>query len=303
MSSTLPNGAGSEEPDGAPAPRSRAHRPATSALSVADAAALRRLGLEAVGFVLGTVVLQVASSVGAGTVGGPYGTQGWYGGTGAAGASGFTSYPCVHVMGFGADHWGFNAEDRSYAASVGSGYATAVARLTEEARSLGAHGVVGIQMDVGDFVGGWSTWTFRATGTAVVIRGAQAPHEPFTTNVNGTHLERLVALGLAPARLVSGVGACYVRPNCRTRGDLMAPGGVDQIPQAVGVARNRARATVREAASHSGEGVVQTDWTDRRLPAWGEGWIQSAVALGTAVRRFGPRQVPAAPRAVVPLRP
>ncbi len=277
-------------------------RPRTSALSVAEAAAVRRLGLEPVGMVLGTIVLQVVSSVAgsAGFGGGPSAMAGW--GGGPAGGS-YTSYPCVHMMGAAAEHWGFNAEDAGYASSVGSGFATAVARLVEEAKALGAHGVIGVRVDVGDLVGGWSTWTFRATGTAVALPGSPVPSEPFTTNASGTHVERLVAMGLAPARLVTGVGACYVRPNCRTRGDLLAPGTIDQIPQAIDVARDRARAAVREAARHHGQGVVHTDWTDRRLPSWGEGWIQSAVAIGTAVRRFGPRQAPAAPRPVVPLRP
>lgn len=251
--------------------------------------------------VLGTVVMQVVSSVngpGVTVAAAPLAPS-----APAVDRSGssFTRYPCAHFMGGGPDHWGFNAEDAGFSSSVGSGYATALARLTDEARALGAHGVVGVRVEVGELGGGWSTWTFRAVGTAVVHAGSPTLPTPFTTNASGPHLERLVALGMAPVTLVSGVGACYVRPNCQTRGDIMTVGRIDQIPQALGIARGRARAAVRSAARLAGHGVVNTEWADRRLPAWGEDWIQTVVALGTVVRRFGARQQDAAPQAVVPL--
>lgn len=270
--------------------------PATSALSVAQAAALRRLGLVPAGFVMGTAVMQVVSGVGgAGALGG-----GGYGG----GLRGGTQFPCAHMMGFGTEHWGYNAEDLAYASSVSQGYDLALQRLREEASQAGAHGVVGVELTVGDLVGGYSTWTFRATGTAVTLPRAPLPKAPFVTNATGQHVERLMALGLAPAALVTGVGACYVQPNCRTRGDPTVPGPVEQAPHALGVARGRARGVLHDAARrHGGDGVVHTWFGDRRIPGWGEGWIQTAVATGTVVRRFTTARVPAAPQPVVPLRP
>jgi len=293
-------GAGGSNPDVGPAARAPARsRPPSSNLTVAQTGALRRLGLVPAGFVLGTVVMQVVSSAGANTYGG--GMGGGY--AGAAGGGAVARYPCAHMMGYGADHWGYNIEDLAYAASLSYGYETAIARLRDEARDLGAHGVVGIELTVGDLIGGYASWTFRATGTAVTLPGAPPPNEPFTTTVTGQHLERLIALGFAPVVLVTGVGACYVRPNCRTRGDITVPGPVDQISHAIGVARDRARTALHDAARHRGDGAVDTQWADRRSPAWGEGWIQTAVATGTIVRRFDTARIPAAPRPVVPLRP
>ncbi len=292
-------------PNDPPAPGSTGaarRRPTTSNLSVAQSGALRRLGLAPAGFVLGTVVMQVVSSAGAaagyGTLGGGYGAFGTTGPSRAA-----ARYPCAHMMGYGADHWGYNIEDTAYAASLSYGYETAVTRLRDEARTLGAHGVVGIELTVGDLVGGYASWTFRATGTAVVLVNGPPPGEPFTTGITGQHLERLIALGYAPATLVTAVGAMYVQPNCRTRGDFTVPGPVDQIPQAIGAARDRARSVLHQAATVHGDGVVDTRWSDRRSPAFGEGWIQTAVAIGTVVRRFDTDRTPAAPRPVVPLRP
>lgn len=285
-------------------------RPPSSNLTVAQSGALRRLGLVPAGFVLGTVVMQVVSSGGAGNYGAGMGMGGLGGGYSAFGGSGIGTqagavarYPCAHMMGYGADHWGYNVEDVAYGASLSHGYETAVSRLRDEARELGAHGVVGIELTVGDLVGGYATWTFRATGTAVTLPGAPPPAEPFTTTITGQHLERLIILGFVPVTLVTGVGACYVRPNCRTRGDYTVPGPVDQISHALGVARDRARSALHAAAQQSGDGAVDTRWSDRRSPAFGEGWIQTAVATGTIVRRFADARIPAAPRPVVPLRP
>lgn len=290
------------DPSSPSAPEVPRRRPATSSLTVAQSGALRRLGLVPTGFVLGTVVMQVVSSAGAA---GGYGTMaGGYGAFGTTGPSRAAArYPCAHMMGYGADHWGYNIEDTAYAASLSYGYETAVNRLRDEARTLGAHGVVGIEMTVGDLVGGYASWTFRATGTAVTLVDGPPPGEPFTTGISGQHLERLIALGYAPATLVTAVGAMYVQPNCRTRGDFTVPGPVDQIPQAIGAARDRARSVLHQAATAHGDGVVDTRWSDRRSPAFGEGWIQTAIAIGTVVRRFDTDRAPAAPRPVVPLRP
>lgn len=283
----------------APAPRTP---PPTSASTVAEAAALRRLGLVPAGFVMGTAVLQVVSSaggMGGSMVGGGLGTP-----YALARPAGTTSFPCAHAYGFGGEHWGFNMEDPGYAGSVAAGYELVVTRLLEEARQCGAHGVVGVDLSVGTLVGGTTAWTFRAVGTAVTMPDAPLPPAPFATTANGQHLERLVTLGMVPVALVTGVGACYVQPNCRTRGDPTVPGVVDQVPHAVDVARQRARQSLIDAVHrHGADGVVATDWRDRRMAAWGEAFIQSAIGTGTAVRRFAPPDRTAAPRPVVPLRP
>jgi uncharacterized protein YbjQ (UPF0145 family) len=287
-------GTGTMRPDGRP--------PATSASTVAEAAALRRLGLVPAGFVMGTAVCQVVSSaggMGGGLAGGGPGSP-----YGLLQPPGATTFPCAHAYGFGGEHWGLNLEDAGYATSVGNGFELVVTRLVEEARALGAHGVVGVDLSVGLLVGGSTAWTFRAVGTAVAMPGRPPPPSPFATTASGQHLERLIALGLVPVALVTGVGACYVQPNCRTRGDPTVPGVVDQLPHAIDLARQRARQTLRAAVHHHGaDGVVATDWQDRRVPAWGEAFIQSAVATGTAVRRFAAPARLAPPRPIVSLRP
>ncbi len=275
-----------------------AGRPTTSNLSVAEAAALRRVGLAPVGFVMGSAVVQLVSGV----TGQMYSAWGGFG----MGGGYSQSYACSHTYAMVTnvnEHFGFNAENVVLASSIALGYELALTRLQAEAAQIGAHGVIGVDLRFEDLVGGYGTATFLATGTAVVHPGTPALPAPFSTNASGQHFERLVAQGFVPAGISVGVGMVYVQPNCRARGNLTAVGANSQIPEAMSVARTRAReALVAEAHQHA-EGVVHTIWTDRRISRYGESWNQMALAIGTAVRRFSEEHEPVMPRLVVPLRP
>jgi hypothetical protein len=123
------------------------------------------------------------------------------------------------------------------------------------------------------------------------------------TNASGQHFERLIALGYVPAGLAVGVGAVYVQPNCQARGDFTVGGPNRQIPSAIAVARSRARGSLAATAHRVGDGVVHTDWTDRRVRRYAESWDQLTIAVGTSVRRYSHEAEPLTPRPVVPLRP
>ena len=275
----------------------------TSDLSVAEAAAVRRVGLVPAGFVMGTAVMQLVA--GGGQLAGGWamaGMTGMMGGT----PRGYEAYPCAHgfgLVGSTAEHYGFNVEDAVLEASLTMGYTTVLDRLRHEAAGLGAHGVVGVELFYENAVGSMGAATFFARGTAVVHRGTDAPAAPFLTNASGQHFERLVALGYVPAGLAVGVGAVYVQPNCQARGDVTVVGPIRQLPRAIALARGRARAELAGCAHQLGEGVVHTDWSERRLSRYGESYDQLTVAVGTAVRRFHRQPGPQAPRPVLPLRP
>jgi hypothetical protein len=179
----------------------------------------------------------------------------------------------------------------------------AIDRLHDEATELGAHGVVGVDLFFENLVGSTGTATFFARGTAVVHPGTEPLPSAFLTNASGQNLERLIALGYVPAGIALGVGSVYVQPNCQARGDFTVPGANRQIPAAIGVARSRARASLAAMGHRMGEGVVHTDWSDRRVNRYGESWDQLTVAVGTAVRRYSSEIPPVNPRPVLPLRP
>ncbi|HVC68779.1 MAG TPA: heavy metal-binding domain-containing protein [Acidimicrobiales bacterium] len=292
-------------------PDGRERKTWTSDLSVAEAAAVRRVGMIPKGFVMGTAVMQLAALGGQafGQWGGLAGPQLGVGG-------GFSeSYPCAHSyslggsVGFGGnvgpnqEHYGFSIEDTVLAASLTEGYRLALERLHDEAIQLGAHGVVGVALFFENLVGSTGTATFFARGTAVVHGGTAPLPSPFLTNASGQHFERLIALGYVPSAMAVGVGSVYVQPNCQARGDFTVPGVNRQIPAAISVARSRARAALAAMAHRMGEGVVHTEWTDRRVSRYAESWDQLAVAVGTAVRRYSAEALPVNPRPVLPLRP
>jgi uncharacterized protein YbjQ (UPF0145 family) len=276
-------------------------RTPSSDLTVAEAAALRRLGLAPVGFVMGSAVVQLVSGIS----GQMYSTWGGFQVPGAAQGY-YRSFPCVHGYAMAAnvsEHFGFNAENVVLESSVAYGYELAITRLQAEAQGLGAHGVVGVDVRFEYLVGAPGTATFLATGTAVVHPGTPPLPAAFATNASGQHFERLVAQGFIPSGLAVGVGVIYVQPNCAARGNFTAMGANAQLPEALAAARGRAREALASQAHRNGEGVVHTSWTDRRVVRYGESWNQMALAVGTAVRRFSEEHEPVLPRAVVPLRP
>jgi uncharacterized protein YbjQ (UPF0145 family) len=276
----------------------------TSDLSVAEAAAVRRVGLVPAGFVMGTAVMQLAAA--GGQLYGQWGPSGRP--SGGYGGSYSESYPCAHGYGYGMgdtaqEHYGFSVEDSVLAGSLTDGYQLAISRLHDEALELKAHGVVGVDLFFENLIGSSGTATFFARGTAVTHPDTPPLPSPFLTNASGQHFERLIALGYVPCGLAVGVGAVYVQPNCQARGNPTVIGVNRQIPSAVTVARSRARAALAASAHRHGDGVVHTDWSDRRVNRYGESWDQLTVAVGTAVRRYSTEPEPLAPRPVVPLRP
>jgi uncharacterized protein YbjQ (UPF0145 family) len=280
----------------------------TSDLSVAEAAAVRRVGLVPAGFVMGTAVMQLAAA--GGQLYGPW--AGLTGGSFGRGNGYSESYPCAHSYGYGTgvgfggasqEHYGFSVEDSVLAASLTAGYRLAIDRLHDEAIELGAHGVVGVDLFFENLIGSPGTATFFARGTAVTHPGTAPLPSPFLTNASGQHFERLIALGYVPTGLAVGVGAVYVQPNCQARGDFTVGGAIRQIPAAIAASRSRARSSLAAMAHRVGDGVVHTDWTDRKVNRYGESWDQLTIALGTAVRRYSTEAEPLTPRPVLPLRP
>lgn len=163
--------------------RARASHVTTSLLSVPAAASLESVGFDAVGEVMGCVVEHI-------------GWQG-YAGCGATfgGWGGFSLTPPTSI-GTRQTQW---AAFRPYADAVRRGYATAMSRLLLEATGLGADGVVGVRLTMSNLDGARE---FLALGTAVRARSTIRPGTPFTTDLPGTDVAKLMQAGWVPARLV-----------------------------------------------------------------------------------------------------
>jgi hypothetical protein len=217
----------------------------SSGLSVPDLAACLQLGLEPVDFVQGFCVMQ----------------WGWYGvnspyrmpmGT-SGGPGGYQeTYQCPHGMMMGGEHrsWGQNYEQPWIEQAWGQGFATAYARMLEEAQTAGAHGVVGV-IDTADRLSDLGVLEFHLRGTAVRVTGGDPPPggQPWTTYLAGQRLAKLIEAGLMPVAVAAAVSSVRVWASCVTQyqlgGSSFGQQGVSEVTQ-VASARMAARQVARE---------------------------------------------------------
>jgi uncharacterized protein YbjQ (UPF0145 family) len=168
-----------------------------SALSADEFAAIRSVGFEPVGQVLGAAVYNVGFP-------GGYSCP-TYGSREAETIMDFNRSrgygPAVsytHVSGGG----GASA----YGPLVNTLYAArrkAVARMTGQCQALGGHGVVGVSLSLGRFPAGGVE--FNAIGTAIRAPGGIRLSAPFTSAVSGQEFAKLIMAGLVPVSLVLGI--------------------------------------------------------------------------------------------------
>ncbi len=93
----------------------------------------------------------------------------------------------------------------------------AVNRLKQEAKLLGASGVIGVRIQ--KKVHAWSSGIteFTAFGTAISIPDWPKNEEPFTSSLNGQEFWQLYKAGYLPRSLVMGVCCYYMHMDWNTR--------------------------------------------------------------------------------------
>lgn len=142
----------------------------------------------------------------------------------------------------------------------------AIARLQQEAMLLGAHGVIGVRLQMGGYDWSARTVEFTAIGTAIRIPDRQPDPHPFTSDLSGQEFWQLHQAGYYPRGLVFGICSYYVHTDWNTRS--MTRGGffgigssqnqeITQYTQ--GFQRARHLATERLIADirkHGGEGAI-----------------------------------------------
>jgi uncharacterized protein YbjQ (UPF0145 family) len=235
----------------------------TSGLSVEEFAALRTIGFEPVGQVMGATVYRI---------GWTYASCG-YGGRPLGRPSG----PAPVV------------EQAISALVLERVRHTALYRLLTECRELGGDGVVGVRLTVGPFFD--QGLEFMATGTAV--RGAATwPGERFTSDLSGQDFVKLVRGGWRPVALVMGVGIATRHDDWqqwsqrRSWSNQELTGLTGLVQAARSAARTRLEADVRR---HGGHGVVLRDnllnvfKVDCRYRRHAHDHVADAFMFGTAL--------------------
>ncbi|MEU5260547.1 heavy metal-binding domain-containing protein [Amycolatopsis sp. NPDC021455] len=228
---------------------------------------------------------------------------------GAVGAAvaGFT--PVGDVMGCVVHQVGFTeastwAADRitQLALVLRQGYETALDRLTQEAAALGAHGVLGIDFTITS--SDEMTQEFVALGTAVRAETKHRPRRPFTTELPGEDVGKLMRAGWVPARVAVGVaGRAFT--DAWGRPMVSAWTWNTEVTMATELAtavRAAARAEFAEEIRDSGaDGGIVSDLRFEVWPVHDVAVAAIATVTGTAIARF--REGPATPAGVLRMLP
>ncbi len=247
-----------------------------SALTANEFTAIRAVGFEPVGQVLGAAVYYVGYS-------GGYNCPGpWE----ARNAGPERSVTRVSGRGGGG----------SFAPLVRALYKarrTAIARMSTECAALGGHGVVGVRLTAEAFLGGGTE--FQAIGTAVRAPAAVRLRRPFTSDLSGQDFAKLIAKGWVPAGLVLGISVGVRHDDGRTVRQRRWLAGNAELGYTELVndtrhdARNQLRADVQRLGA---EGVVIADMSlkiSRRVcPVRDKAYdhVTEATITGTAIAPF-----------------
>jgi uncharacterized protein YbjQ (UPF0145 family) len=141
----------------------------------------------------------------------------------------------------------------------------ALSRLQQEARLLGAHGIIGVRLERQAYEWGANLLEFAAYGTAVSLPDIPVPEHPFVCALSGQEFYALRRGGFFPVGFAFGTCTYYHVASYSTQwvnqGGIFG-GGMQNIEltdytQAVYLARHAAMSRLgEEAARVSAEGVV-----------------------------------------------
>lgn len=269
----------------------------SSDLSVAELAAVRAVGFDPVGLVMGTSIYRVSYQVTQGFGTGPgwisqstlYGTR-WR-------PTGYENFPCLHGYYHEGMADGFNWENETYAKAMSAARELAMERMEAEAKALGAHGVVGLRVHEqrGGEYGGHVE--FFAVGTAIVRRGRPPVPQLFTSHLSGQDFAKLMRIGYVPAAFVAGVAAIQVQPGCMMEWQerMIQNAEIEQITAAGVRARRQAVQRLEEHVARHGHGVVGVESRVRSHSVGGAAELIEVQLTGTAIRRFASEPMPAEP--------
>jgi uncharacterized protein YbjQ (UPF0145 family) len=268
-----------------------------SALSADEFVAIKSVGFEPVGQVLGAAVYNIGYTGGYNCPGAWAGYGGFVtpsrGVTSVSGQSSLGSFgPMVQTL--------YEARRK------------ALGRMEHECQELGGHGVVGVRLTIGTFPAGGLE--FKAIGTAIRAPGAAALSRPFTSDLSGQDFAKLALAGWMPAGLVLGISIGSRHDDWLTvtqtrwgSGNTEVHGYTDLVNQTRHDARTQLE---RDVTRHGADGVVVQEMDvrvrERECPMQ-EGrrdHIVEATIIGTAIAGFAvTRRAPAPPLAIMSLDP
>ena len=250
-----------------------------SALSSDEFMAIRSVGFEPVGQVLGAAVYNVGYTGGYGCPGAwagyggyvaPYQSVTAVSSSGSIGAYG----PMVQTL--------YQARHR------------ALERMSAECAELGGHGVVGVLLTIGSFPAGGLE--FKAIGTAVRAPGAAPLKRTFTSDLSGQDFAKLIMAGWVPVGMALGISIGARHDDWLTINQTRWGSGNSEVTgytDLVNQSRHDARTQLeRDVTRMGGEGVVVKNMDmrirERECPMQEHrrDHIAEVTIIGTATARF-----------------
>jgi hypothetical protein len=215
----------------------------------------------------------------------------------------FTNWACQHnVQRTDGHEPGVNFEQPWVEDLWSEGFNTARSRMLAEAEAAGAHGVIGVVDEITTPTRGAKEFVLR--GTAVRVRGVNAPHEIWSTYLAGERLIKLVEAGWAPVSVVAAHASVRIWPACSTESQLSGAwsevSSITQLESGHYNVRLLARARVHAEAGADDVHGVRFEVAEHRI-ARGDDELNCTV-WGSRIRRYAaPEQLPT-PMATLSLR-
>jgi len=254
-----------------------------SALSADEFTAIKGVGFEPVGQVLGAAVYNIGYTggfacpgawAGYGGYATPYQSVTSVSGTGSMGSFG----PMVQML--------YTARRQ------------AIGRMTTECQELGGHGVVGVLLTIGAFPSGGLE--FKAIGTAVRAPGGVALKRPFTSDLSGQDFAKLIMAGWVPTGLAMGISIGARHDDWLTINQTRWGSGNSEVhgyTDLVNQARHDARNQMERDVTRTGADGVVVKTTDLRIrerecpmQEHRRDHIAEVTIIGTAIVQFDRRR-------------
>jgi len=204
-------------------------------------------------------------------------------------ALGFVLGSSIYHVGFQWQKWGVSQELPILTRAMYQARELAMTRMEEEADLLGADGVVGVRLVFKEYAMLEGVLEFQAIGTAIRHRQRQGSlrtkdNRPFTSDLSGQDLWKLVGAGYRPVSL--SMGACVYHIAHLSFMQALKQVGRNQEMQVYTEATYAARELAlermqAEAVQRGGVGIVGA-----RVEESNWGWGANAIeffAVGTAV--------------------
>jgi uncharacterized protein YbjQ (UPF0145 family) len=203
----------------------------------------------------------------------------------------FGGFGMAGLGGYGAGGGtGVDIEQDYYEHGIISAASTAMQRMVDEARSFGAHGVVGVRMKMKKISTPVVGVDFYATGTAVIAPGSPLLGMPFTSHLSGQDFAKLLMSGYAPSALVIGVAAvrAYAGWQAAYQSQSWGNSEVSQFSRVLDECVSMAISRMEDQAASVGDGVVGVDVDISSVGMMeGQSFLEATVT-GTAVVKFDP---------------